>query len=298
LHSRRIALLMIVLIPVLIDAAVRFGAETRAPGHQELTSPCALRGPGGEQLLTTALSLTPGDLYVDSQDRCWQIVRVERGTARARPVAPPWNSDPGPAVPCIPLGALPRTILIYHTHGDESYVPSEGTSSIPTGGGILRVGERLATSLRDVGFRVLHDRSTHWPHDALAYHRSRRTVFRYLPRGPYLLFDIHRDGAPARAYRGEVAGEPVAQILLVVGRLNPMRQANLALARAIKKAADRSHPGLIKGILLARGHYNQDLDPGALLLEVGCHQLPRSEAERSVKLLAAVLAGLYGAPGR
>ena len=111
------------------------------------------------------------------------------------------------------------------------------------------------------------------------------------------MFDIHRDSGPARGYLTDIAGQTTCQILVVVGRENPLMTANLSLARRIKAAADASYPGLIKGIFLARGHYNQDLDPGALLLEVGTEQVPRDLAEMSMGLLAQVLARTFGAPG-
>jgi len=49
---------------------------------------------------------------------------------------------------------------------------------------------------------------------------------------------------------------------------------------------DEIHPGLVKGIFLARGNYNQDMLPLALLVEVGTHENTREGAERAVILFS------------
>jgi len=54
----------------------------------------------------------------------------------------------------------------------------------------------------------------------------------------------------------------------------------------MKRVTDDTHPGLIKGILMADGSYNQDMAPLSLLLEVGSHENTREGAERSVSLFA------------
>ena len=72
---------------------------------------------------------------------------------------------------------------MYHSHGAESYVPSDGTESDPDGGGILDVGVSFVNALEDKGLNVVHNEDTHVPHDAGAYYRSRRTVEDLLTEG-------------------------------------------------------------------------------------------------------------------
>jgi stage II sporulation protein P len=64
----------------------------------------------------------------------------------------------------------------------------------------------------------------------------------------------------------------------------------------MKKATDRLYPGLIKGIFMARGNYNQDISPLSLLLEVGTYQNPQEGAERSITLFADAVDYYFAGP--
>lgn len=214
---------------------------------------------------------------------------------------------PGPAAlaNALPLGALFQKVVdpspvrpqprgegfigIYHTHNDESYIPTDGTASVNGRGGIHRVGDVLGRELAQHGFRVVKSEALHLPHDRGAYRRSRRTALKMLPKNPLVLLDVHRDATPPEFYREVVKGEPVTQIRLVVGRENPFHRTNLAFARRLKAEADRSFPGLVKGIYYGRGNYNQDLGPRTLLIEVGAHTNSRIRAERGAAMFATVL---------
>jgi len=190
---------------------------------------------------------------------------------------------------------------IYHTHGAESYVPSDGTDTIDQGGGILQVGDTLAKALENKGFDVNHVREPHTPHDAGAYQRSRRTAEKLLTQGDQIIFDMHRDAVPPEEYEEEVEGEEVTKILLVVGQQNQNADNNRNFALKLKEIADKEHPGLIKGILGAQGNYNQDLTSQGILLEVGAHENEREDAENAVALFADVVeiyvAGSAASPG-
>ncbi len=263
----------------------------------------------GGILFHTALPVSIGDQFIAQSNRLYTVSEVSDTTARA--VSVMWESDPAddepllvvprhrpcPGNSAMPLGLASRVIAIYHTHSDESYEPTDGRSSSPGLGGIVSVGDSLRRELTGIGYAVIHDKTAHTPHDALAYARSRRTVYSNLKYQPYLLFDVHRDSGPAESYLTTIHGKEVSQIMLVVGRQNPMLSANLGVARRLKAAADGAYPGLIKGIFLAQGDYNQDLDPGALLLEVGTDKVPRELAERAMAFFAQAVARAFAAPG-
>ncbi|MGE5589991.1 MAG: stage II sporulation protein P [Bacillota bacterium] len=186
-------------------------------------------------------------------------------------------------------------IRLYHSHSDESYAPTDGQSNIPERGGIYQVGAVFRDALAARGYSVVQDDTAHDPHDDAAYTRSRRTALKLLQQGANVLFDVHRDTAPAEAYRRTIAGQDVTQVMIVVGRDNPGMQANLGFAKAVKDAADRIHPRLIRGIFMGEGGYNQDLSPRALLFEVGSFANRREEAERGIRLLADVMPSVLGA---
>jgi stage II sporulation protein P len=256
--------------------------------------------PGGRIVDKMARVLVPGDEVITADGRHYRVEEVRGDTAVARFLGMDtrllaWDEEL--AAGEIPVQAAGRTgdVAVYHTHSSESYVPSDGSAFIPFNGGIYRVGEVLAGVLRSRGVGVNHDRTPHDPHDNNAYVRSRKTAARLLKGNPAAMLDVHRDGIPdAEFYRQRVGGQEVSQVRIVVGRQNPRRDANLDFARRVMAYANRLHPGIVKGILMASGDYNQDLLPTALLLEVGTHTSTREEAERGVALFAAAIPYVLG----
>jgi len=100
---------------------------------------------------------------------------------------------------------------------------------------------------------------------------------------------VHRDALSQPEYAAKVSGEWVTQVMMVVGRQNPSVSQNRAFAMRLKAVADEIHPGLVRGILVGRGNYNQDLFPRALLLEIGSHTNMRESAERGAILFGEVV---------
>ena len=251
----------------------------------------------GSPVLRTARILHPGDEYIDEANRYYRVVRLEEKTAWVEQVkskGPLAGEIRGPLSTGGEMAAAgdqkgKPAVGIYHTHGAESYVPSDGTDTIDQGGGILQVGDTLAKALENKGFDVNHVREPHTPHDAGAYQRSRRTAEKLLTQGDQIIFDMHRDAVPPEEYEEEVEGEEVTKILLVVGQQNQNADNNRNFALKLKEIADKEHPGLIKGILGAQGNYNQDLTSQGILLEVGAHENEREDAENAVALFADVV---------
>lgn len=191
---------------------------------------------------------------------------------------------------------------IYHTHSSESYVPTDGKEAIPFKGGIFQVGQRLVEKLRNKNVMVNYDKTPHDPHDNNAYYRSRRTATRLLKQNPVAMLDVHRDGIPNPGYYSKnISNEKVAQLRLVVGRQNPNMNANLDFAKRMMAYANKVHPKIVKEIFIAKGNYNQDLMPTALLIEAGTHTNTRQEAENGVALFADAIPTVLGistqAPG-
>ncbi len=184
---------------------------------------------------------------------------------------------------------------VYHTHTDESYVPSDGTESIPFKGGIYQVGKALVDRLQGKGINVSYDETPHDPHDNNAYNRSRRTAANLMKTNPVAIFDIHRDGVPDPSYyRANIDGKNVAKIRLVIGRGNPRMDANLDFAKRMMASANNLHPKVVKEIFIGKGDYNQDLMPTALLLEAGTHTNSKEEATRGVAMFAEAIPTVLG----
>lgn len=257
----------------------------------------------------TGHEVVVGDEYLNSANKLYRVYRVKGDTAvaklvRQRKMAQTFlgslKSFVGQVADFIQTEVRGRgPVAIYHTHTDESYQPSDGTSSRAAKGGIFDVGDSLTNAFEKIGVPAIHSRTPHDPHDAMAYDRSRRTAVQLLKNRPSTLLDVHRDATPPSAYLRRIGNQELTMIQLVVGRQNPNFQTTNNFARQIKTTVDRKYPGLIKGIFYGRGKYNQDLGPRTMLLEFGSNTTTKPEAERAASLFATASQGvLYGNVGR
>ncbi len=205
------------------------------------------------------------------------------------------------------------TVLIYHTHAMESYTPQTGedyTEEVPfrtadLDYNMVSIGTRLAELLENAGISVLHDTTLH---DAASYNgsyaSSRETVEKYLAQYPSirLVLDIHRDAAEDGsghqvATTAETDQGDTARLMLVLGSeagglYNPNWQENYALAVKLQAVLEQESPGLCRELHLTDQRYNQDLSPGALLIEVGAAGNSHDEALRAMTPLAEAIAAL------
>ena len=264
-------------------------------------------------IMKTARFIRPGDQYINSENKLYFVEKVteEIAWARCKGKIKLYAGNPSAVLKSksidpegnILQGNQGDTIVprigVYHSHGAESYVPSDGEESTLEGGGILQVGRSFVETLREKGFKVNYSAQTHVPHDAGAYNRSRRTAEQFLHQGVGALFDVHRDAVPAEEYIAEVENEPTVQVQIVVGQENQNAQTNRNFAESLKNVADSIHPGLIKGIFMASGNYNQDILPLSLLFEVGSHENTREGAAKSMTLFGDVIQVYFmGEPGK
>ncbi|HWR45322.1 stage II sporulation protein P [Sporomusa sp.] len=253
----------------------------------------------GVIVLQTGHEVHPGDEYISEDDVLYEITAVEGTLARCRAMEKISSHAPDNAIFVqAPSPDAPKPkIALYHSHTDESYIPNDGVPTERGNGSIMTVGDTFEKRLTELGYQVDHSKTLHDPHDANAYHRSRRTAMKLLQGQPVAIFDIHRDSAPLRTYSTTINGENVTKLLLVVGRQNQNRNTTLDFARNIKSATDAKYRGLIRGIFIARGNYNQDLSPRALLVEAGTEYNTREAAERSMALFADVVPSFLGPGG-
>jgi stage II sporulation protein P len=252
----------------------------------------------------TGTQVYTGDVYIAADNSKYKVIEVTGKTARCiyqgKETMPSLDTAmleqsllEGAAVPAV-KNTSKATIAVYHTHSDESYVPSDGKESINGNGGIYDVGEVFVKQLKAEGFNVVYNKNNHNPHDVNAYNRSRKTASALLKQTPTAIIDVHRDAVPPGEYQANVKGQDVTKIKLVVGRSNPNSQTNLQFAKKLKAAMDKIEPGLSEGIYMGKGDYNQDLSPRAMLIEVGAHTNTKEEAERGVKLFAKILPTVLG----
>lgn len=295
----RIILIILVVVSLGSLPAAALPESELAAGDELLSGYMTVIDEQGIIVLQTGHEVHLGDEYIAEDDTLYEITAVEGTIARCRAMEKVSAQAPNDAifVQAPPPDAPKPKIAIYHTHTDESYVPNDGTPTQRGKGTIMLVGDAFEKRLNELGYLVSHSKALHDPHDANAYHRSRRTAMKLLQQQPIAIFDIHRDSAPLKVYSTTINGQNVSKLLLVVGRQNQNRKTTLDFARSIKRATDAKYRGLIRGIFIARGNYNQDLSPRALLVEVGTQYNSREAAERSITLFADVVPSFLGPPG-
>ena len=202
----------------------------------------------------------------------------------------------------------PPTVLIYHTHGTESYSPgasydaSYGFRSEDISKNVVSAGEALCDSLRAYGVFAIHDENMYDKDDfSAAYTKSRAAVEEWLKKYPTVRYviDIHRDsvssGGAAAAAVAEIEGRRAAQIMFVVGTDEKAGrhtgwETNLALAVKLQTSLAAISPSLVRPVYLRKASFNQDISPGALIIEIGSQGNTAEEAAYSAYLLAKVMA--------
>lgn len=282
------------------------GSAVAALGQDEFEKGYfTLKDASGRIICRTAQVVVPGDRYLDSQNRLYEVTRINHMMALVKRVKQPaaksgslftqvrtamidlWKAQAA--------NNVKGPIAIYHTHTDEAYQPSEGVSSKKVSGGVVKVGDALATAFEKSGIPVVHSRTSHVPHDSTAYDRSRRTAAQMLKQRPSVLLDVHRDAVPPQEYATKVNNQPACKIQFVVGRQNPNYAVTNDFAKRVKQAVDKKYPGLIKGIFYGKGKYNQDMGSRAMLLECGSNTNRREDAMRGARAFAAATTDvLYG----
>ncbi|QIA26389.1 stage II sporulation protein P [Thermaerobacter sp. PB12/4term] len=248
-----------------------------------------LAGPGGRVVLWVLLAVA----VVVGASLWWR--------ARSLPETLQWGERP--------------LVLVYHTHATEGFLPDLPAGRRPDRDihrdaftrdaqrSVRALGQAVARRLAERGLDVIWSGTVY---DAAgrddAYERARAGLQDLLHRHPTLriALDIHRDAVSTRV---QVGGQPAAGVLLVVGAGHPGWHQNLALAEALAGRLRRIHPQLVRGIALKPWHYNQDLLPGSLIVEIGGAENTLAESLRTARWVADALVEALsirpdGAPAR
>jgi stage II sporulation protein P len=146
---KAIAIFLIVL------AAVLPMSETKADNwYEEEPGFFTLFDEEGGRLTVMASEMFKDDEYISSDNRHYSIYRVDKETRNAYAKfigeieLPQFEEVVDTSVETLAQKDRERSILLYCTHSDESYVPSDGKSSIPSQGGIYDVAESFKRSLQ------------------------------------------------------------------------------------------------------------------------------------------------------
>ena len=198
------------------------------------------------------------------------------------------------------------TVLILHTHATESYTKAKGEAYKETSAfrtldeeyNMVSIGDHVAKLLEAGGITVIHDRQLHdYPSYNGSYNHARKSMAEILKKYPTirLVLDLHRDASGDNYNQmrteAEVNGKASAQLMLVIGTdasglKHPQWEENLALGLKLHGQLERIAPGICRYVNLRGQRFNQDLSPGALLVEVGAAGNSHEEALIAAEVLA------------
>ncbi len=304
ISNKRVKRLGLLLIAIVISSNILMDYAIADDWYEEEMGYYTIMEDGGDVLTLIGRELFVDDEYITGDNRHYRISSIDKENRVAsakllgnvvlpdiEEVKKDETSSKYTDVLPVVVSDKDANILIYCTHSDESYVPSDGAASIRGGGGIFDVAQSFKDNLQSYGVNAYIDKTPHDPHDAGAYRRSRNTAIQLIKsKQPVAaIFDIHRDAVPKSEYDLTLGGQPATKVRIVVGRRNQNRQANEELAYKIKAVADKTYPGLIKDIYIGGGMYNQELSPRSLLFEVGTYENDKGAAQTSTNFLADVV---------
>lgn len=202
-------------------------------------------------------------------------------------------------------------VLMFSTHTSESYANSDrykfeysGTyRSKDAKYNMLSVVHILNKTLTERGITTVMDTTAHdYTSYNNAYKNSMKTLNKNLEQYSHfgLVIDVHRDASSDLKFAPKVSinGKSVAKLMIVVGvgyqsLENKYWKENLSIALKIAKVGEAMYPGLFRHILVRDSRYNQHIEDGSILVEVGATGNTLEEAYYSVRCLGNIIAKIY-----
>ena len=260
--------------------------------------------------------VTPGELKIVATDLSKNpsagAVLIKNNTSYEISAAEFLEKEPAApaAAPAVEPLADGPVVLIYHTHGTESYAEegrgSYAKKSLPrskdVAKNVVAVGKVLADTLNARGIPTLHCEIMH---DAASYNNSytysRQTLKDYMAEYPTLryAFDIHRDALVGRdtVYKVLTYDEsrPTAQVMLVVGTdsagaRHPNWRDTLGFAVRVQSRLTTRLETLARPICVKNASYNQQCTGQGFLIEIGTCVNTLAEAKAAAVLVGEALA--------
>ena len=198
-------------------------------------------------------------------------------------------------------------ILIYHTHGSESFIDSTPGKVEDS---IIGVGTYLTDILENkYHIPVYHDETLYDVIDgnldrSKAYENAYANVSRLLEDNPSIevVIDLHRDGIDEENHLvTTVNGKQTAKIMFLNGVSrsningeiayldNPNKQSNLAFSFQMYLKGKEKYGDYVRKIYVRSLRYNLHLMPRATLIEVGAQNNTIEEEKNAMEPLADIL---------
>lgn len=193
-------------------------------------------------------------------------------------------------------------ILIFHTHGSETYKGDKGS--------VIDVGEYLKEQLENTyHIKTIHDKTVYDQIDGeldrnRAYNFAGEGVSQTLKENPSvkIVMDLHRDSVDESIdLVTDINGKKTAQIMFFngvsykkgVGEIdyleNPNKEYNLATSLQMQLLAAKYFNGLTRKIYIKGYRYNLHLTKRSMLIEVGAQNNTLEQAKNAMLPLADLL---------
>ncbi len=202
-------------------------------------------------------------------------------------------------------------VLMYSTHTSESYANSDRYKfeysstyrSKDAKYNMLSVAHMLNKTLMERGITTVMDTTAHdYTSYNNAYKNSLKTLNKNLDKYSHfgLVIDVHRDASSDLTFAPKVNinGKSVAKLMIVVGvgyqsLENKYWKENMAVALKIAKVGEAMYPGLFRHVLVRDSRYNQHIEDGSILVEVGATGNTLEEAYYAGRCLGNIIAKIY-----
>ena len=190
-------------------------------------------------------------------------------------------------------------IYIYNSHQLETYQNMESGIS-PN---VLMVSYLLSDRLNKEGIKTISEntniyefiKTSNLPENSF-YASTRIFIKNMMNKYNTLKYfiDIHRDAVSKEVSTANIDGKNYARILFVLGTTNPNYNENENLMQSLDEISDKYYPNLSRGIFKRDtpdwpDSYNQDLNKGVILIEVGASENTIEEVSNTIDALTKII---------
>ncbi len=193
-------------------------------------------------------------------------------------------------------------IYLYNTHQKEKYANgSLGVYELnPT---VLSASYLIKDMLEENNIKVIVEekdiikamKQKKYNYDQ-TYLITRDLLKKNIKKYPSLKYfiDIHRDSISKKSSTITINKKPYAKIMFVAGMKNKNNAKNLEFMEALNTKLTKKYKGISRGIYKKNYVYNQDVNPGVILIEVGGQDNTMEEVYNTCNAISKALIEYIG----
>ena len=193
-------------------------------------------------------------------------------------------------------------IYLYNTHQKEKYANgSLGVYELnPT---VLSASYLIKDMLEENNIKVIVEekdiiktmKQKKYNYDQ-TYLITRDLLKKNIKKYPSLKYfiDIHRDSISKKSSTITINKKPYAKIMFVAGMKNKNNAKNLEFMEALNTKLTKKYKGISRGIYKKNYVYNQDVNPGVILIEIGGQDNTMEEVYNTCNAISKALIEYIG----